>query len=317
MNALTAEYLMKMKNMEAVCSECKAKNSIFTDETNGTKVCKACGSVHEVNMIDETSEWRNFGSENTGADMNRVGGPVNTQLDNSGLSTVITGTGDTKLITSNNRISSNARDKNKMKGWAIIKDMCRDIHVSKQVQQEACELFSLVEDNEKLRGKKMILKVASAIMIASRKSQLPKNIKDILKGADITKKELSRCYRLILRKVCPKLNTNLKPSQCIMQICSKLTNINGTIEDKCKEVAEYLREREFLTGRSPFTIAGVAVYMVTQTTEDAKKSFKDIAVASKLSDATIRNAYKILYPMRFEILSKVATKEQIEKMSSQ
>jgi len=312
MNVLTPEYLKYIREMEELCPDCKSRNTIFSNETNGTRVCKACGSVQEINMIDETSEWRNFGSESSGPDMNRVGGPVNSNLDSSGISTVITGQGDQKLISSSNRISSNAKDKNKMKGWAAIKDLCQQIHVSKQVQQESTELFSLVEDNEKLKGKKLILKVASCIMIASRKSQLPKNMKDILKGADISKKELSRCYRLILRKVCPKLKTHLKPSQCITQIASSLS-LSGEIEDKCKQVAEYLREKEYLTGRSPFTIAGAAVYMVAQVCGTHKKSFREIALAAKLADVTIKNAFKILYNDRFEILSKHASKEHIEK----
>mmetsp|Transcript_19483 Transcript_19483/g.21792 ORF Transcript_19483/g.21792 Transcript_19483/m.21792 type:complete len:250 (+) Transcript_19483:195-944(+) len=243
--------------------------------------------------------------------MNRVGGPVNAHLDNSGLTTVITGTGDQKLISSSNRISSNAKDKNKMKGWAMIKEICRDIHVSKSVEKDACDLFNQVEDNKDLKGKKMILKVASAIMIASRKSKLPKNMKDILKGADVSKKELSRCYRLILRKICPKLNTNLKPSECIAQISSRLS-LNGVIEEKCILVAEFLREQEYLTGRSPFTIAGVAVYLATQVQKEGRKNFKEIAVASKLADATIRNAYKKIYPYRYQILEKIATKEEID-----
>lgn len=265
-----------------------------------------------MNLIDETSEWRNFGGESSGPDMNRVGGPVNSFLENGGVSAVITGQGDQRLISANNRINTNAKDKNKMKGWAIIKDLCRDIHCNKQVQQDAIQLFSQVEDTSELKGKKMILKVASVIMIASRKSKLPKNMKDILKGADVSKKELSRCYRLILRKVCPKLDTGLKPKECITQIASKCS-LNGEVEDKCKRIADLLQKNEYLTGRSPFTIAGVAVYMVSQLDEKHAKSFKVIGVAAKLADATIRNAYKILYPYRFEILSSIADKETIDK----
>ena len=149
-------------------------------------------------------------------------------------------------------------------------------------------------------------------MIASRKSKLPKNMKDILKGADVSKKELSRCYRLILRKICPKLNTNLKPSECIAQISNRLS-LNGEIEMKCTEVAEILRKKEYLTGRSPFTIAGVAVFLTTQLQRETRKSFKEIAVASKLADATIRNAFKKIFPYRYQILEKIATKEEIDE----
>lgn len=190
--------------------------------------------------------------------------------------------------------------------------MWRDIHVSKSIEKDACDLFNQVENHEKLKGKKIILKVASVIMIASRKSKLPKNMKDILKGADVSKKELSRCYRLILRKICPKLNTNLKPSECIAQISNRLS-LNGEIEMKCTEVAEILRKKEYLTGRSPFTIAGVAVFLTTQLQRETRKSFKEIAVASKLADATIRNAFKKIFPYRYQILEKIATKEEIDE----
>lgn len=312
MNTLTNDYLQKVKKLEEVCPDCKAENSIFTDVAGGNRLCKACGTVQETNIIDETAEWRNFGSEGSGADMNRTGGPVNMHLENGGLSTTITGTSDQRLISSNNRISSSAKDKNKMKGWAMIKELCREIHVSKTVEQDARDLFNLVEDNEKLKGKKLILKVASVIMIASRKSHLPKNMKDIIYRAEVSKKELSRIYRLIRREVCPKLDANLKPSECITQISSKL-NMNGEIEDLCKKIAEHLREREYLTGRSPFTIAGVACYMVTQVQPVGKRSFKEIALAAKLADATIRNAYKKIQESRFDILAKIATKEVIDK----
>lgn len=265
-----------------------------------------------MNLIDETSEWRNFGSEGSGADMNRVGGPVNSNLENGGITTMITGQGDQRLINSNNRISSNAKDKNKIKGWGFIKELCRNIHITKNVEKEACDLFNLVEDNDQLKGKKMILKVASVIMIASRKSHLPKNMKDILKGAEVNKRELSKCYRLILRKVCPKLNTNLKPSQCIAQISNRLS-LNGDVEDQCKAVAEILEKQELLTGRSPFTIAGVAAYMVTQVQKESPKSFKEIALASKLADATIRNAYKIIQGYKYDLLGGFANKEMIDK----
>lgn len=115
-----------------------------------------------------------------------------------------------------------------------------------------------------------------------------------------------------MREVCPHLDVNLKPSKCIPQIANKL-NINGEIEDKCKKVADYLCKNELLTGRSPYTIAGVAVYMATQLEENNKKSFKDIGGAAELADATIRNAYKQVYHLRYDILEKLASKEDIDK----
>ena len=248
--------------------------------------------------------------------MNRVGGPVNTSLDSSGVSAVITGSSDTRLINSNNRISGNARDKNKIKGWNLIKEFSTrgTIYLPKTLQDEAKELFNLVESDDYFKGKRLYSKVASVIMIVTRKSKLPKNIKDIMNEYKIPKKELSRIYNAILKRICPTLKIGLKPSQCIPQILVSL-GLQGPIEEKCRNVADYITTKEMLTGRNPYTLAGVAIYLVTQLTMDQKKSFKDIGVAVKLSHSTIRNAYKDLYEYRFEILDEVAdSKEQIEEL---
>jgi len=75
-----------------ICPLCKCKNTVITDFTSGQVVCSECGAVLDDRIIDETSEWRNFSSENPGSsnnDPNRVGGPINPYLDEINLSTNI------------------------------------------------------------------------------------------------------------------------------------------------------------------------------------------------------------------------------------
>jgi transcription initiation factor TFIIB len=74
------------------CTLCKSEDSIITDFTNGQIVCTNCGAVLDDRIIDETSEWRNFSSENPGSsnsNPNRVGGPINPYLDEINLSITI------------------------------------------------------------------------------------------------------------------------------------------------------------------------------------------------------------------------------------
>jgi transcription initiation factor TFIIIB Brf1 subunit/transcription initiation factor TFIIB len=56
-------------------------------------VCTACGLVQQSRIIDETSEWRNFGSDHGDgkSNANRVGGRLNPYLSDFGLSTVVKG----------------------------------------------------------------------------------------------------------------------------------------------------------------------------------------------------------------------------------
>jgi hypothetical protein len=53
--------------------------------------------------------------------------------------------------------------------------------------------------------------------------------------------------------------------------------------------------------------------MVTQVQKESPKSFKEIALASKLADATIRNAYKIIQGYKYDLLGVIASKEMIDK----
>jgi transcription initiation factor TFIIB len=82
---------MYTQNIER-CPLCKSEYSIKTDFNLGQVACINCGAVLDDRIIDETSEWRNFSSENPGSsgnDPNRVGGPINPNLDEINLSTII------------------------------------------------------------------------------------------------------------------------------------------------------------------------------------------------------------------------------------
>ena len=75
------------------CKECFS-TSLITNRKSGTIVCETCGLVQSNRLIDESAEWRNFGSDgNDGdkADMNRVGGTLNPYLSNGGLETNVKG----------------------------------------------------------------------------------------------------------------------------------------------------------------------------------------------------------------------------------
>ena len=89
---------------------CKGINASFNDDVYGTLVCKAWGTVHEINVLHGTSEWRNYGGDSESEiDKWRVEGPVNLNIENDGITTAITGITDTKLTMSNNRIFVKSR----------------------------------------------------------------------------------------------------------------------------------------------------------------------------------------------------------------
>ena len=118
---------------------CKAAGSIVTNYNEGTRVCRNCATVIEENLIDESSEWRNFNSEHSGGgstDMGRVGGPVNMLLSNGGVDTMISGDNG-ELNKWSNRLNQNAHDKSMIKGICKIRELASDLNIPKSVQEDA------------------------------------------------------------------------------------------------------------------------------------------------------------------------------------
>ena len=67
------------------------------------------------------------------------------------------------------------------------------------------------------------------------------------------------------------------------------------------DCAKEMSEKGLLAGRSPLSIAGVAIYMITHLM-GVPKTTKEIGDASGVSDGTIRTAYKTMYPQRMNVV---------------
>ena len=78
------------------CEECRKQGCFVHNRKEGSIVCTNCGLVQKSRVIDETSEWRNFGDEGKST-ADRVGGRLNPFLTDFGLSTVANGTRELKM----------------------------------------------------------------------------------------------------------------------------------------------------------------------------------------------------------------------------
>lgn len=68
-----------------------------------------------------------------------------------------------------------------------------------------------------------------------------------------------------------------------------------------RHVTEQISKLQIGTGRQPQTIAGVALFMVTQLSTE-KKTCADIAAVVNITEPTIKQAYKEIYEFRNEII---------------
>jgi transcription initiation factor TFIIB len=71
----------------------------------------------------------------------------------------------------------------------------------------------------------------------------------------------------------------------------------------CEKVAQ----KDMLAGRSPITIVAACLYFVSCLSENGCTS-KDIADTCQCTESTLKNAYRILYEQRIELIEGLGMK---------
>ena len=151
--------------------------SLIEDYRAGDQICSECGLVVGDRVIDVGSEWRTFSSEAGGEDKSRVGGPENTLLGSSDLSTMIgpgrmTGGGSSNMDTMamynnrNSRVSSS--DRTLLNAFRTIMNMADRINLPKTIVDRANQLFKMVSDGKFLKGRSNDAIAAACLYIACR-----------------------------------------------------------------------------------------------------------------------------------------------------
>lgn len=188
--------------MQASCQECKS--TLLTQNTKqGNIVCQACGLVQSSRIIDETAEWRNFGSDNAGndnkADMNRVGGKTNPFLSNSGLDTSVKGTNAAqyqKWLIKSQYHSMTSKDKSITTCMKFLTDLKERLNIHQEsIYAKACEILKRIEDSGIAKNQRINVKCATIMFVACRVTNNPMDLVDILKATGTGQKDISKFYK--------------------------------------------------------------------------------------------------------------------------
>ena len=289
------------------CKHCGAIDKIVKDDVGGQIVCSHCGIVHQSRLIDETSEWRNFSAEtnNSSADPCRVGAPVNNQLSDYGMTTNITNVSPHgNLAKWHTRTNMSSTDKSRQRGFISIREKQEPLHLSKVVTDISMQIFKEVEERKSLKGRNLEAVVAAVIFLASRELREVKNIGDIVSVTGTKKKDVIRCYRKIQKDL--KSRTEVNYSSFVPPLGNKL-GLDPVIISRSEELVAKMEERELLTGKQPNTVAGVAIYIIALMEPEKIKNLtiKEISKEANISDATIKNSFKEVFPHRHEFLTMV------------
>jgi len=285
------------------CPECNSA-SLIEDFDLGEVVCQDCGLVLSEHAMSQGPEWRAFTQEERNS-RNRVGVPISFSVHDKGLSTVIDRVNrdayGRQLPLSKRlemlrlrkwqirtRIHSSV-DRNLAQAMAELDRLTDRLHIPASVKERAAIIYRKALDHGLVRGRSIVAIAAASLYAACRATETPRTLKEVAGASRIKKKDVARCYRLLLRELDIRMPVE-DPIRCVSKIASKVA-----ISMKTQRTAiKILREAQRIgvaAGKDPMGLAAAALY-VACVLEGEKKTQKDIAEVANVTEVTVRNRYK-------------------------
>ena len=291
--------------MNSVTCRYHPKAALIEDHRAGDQICSECGLVVGDRVVDVGSEWRSFSSEKGGEDKSRVGASESTLLGSSDLSTIIgPATGKASFDSTgtalyNNRRTVASSDRTLINSFRTIAEMSDRINLPRNIVDRANIMFKMIHDGKSLKGRSNDAIAAASLYIACRQEGVPRTFKEIVAVSTISKKEIGRCFKLIL-KAHEETNVELITTGDFMSRFCGLLCASRAVQKAATCIAKRASDLDIAAGRSPISVAAAAIYMASQASRD-KKSQREIAEVAGVADVTIRQSYKLMLPRATEL----------------
>jgi transcription initiation factor TFIIB len=300
-------YICIMLANKLVCKTCYKFADVITDAESGETICTNCGVVMSNDKsLQHTREWRAFDANQT-IDRSRVGLPMTLTRHDKGRSTVIgrpdkdaSGQGldsSTRSIMQRLRMwdyrlqVSTPTDRNLKNAFQKLDRLKGKLGLPDNVIEKAAYIYRKVQQQGMVKGRTISATLAASIYVASREAGIPRTLAEIASLSDISEREVSRVYRLIV------LNLDLKvpmvdPVKCISKIANKLE-----LSEKTKRHAisymHIVKTSGIAAGKDPMGLAGAVLYSSCLRSNEHRNQL-DVASASGVTEVTLRNRCKEL-----------------------
>jgi len=305
------------------CPMCGQDKFVF-QKTTGEVICRTCGYVAKISNVDFGPEWRSF--EGDEVDRSRAGPPQTALIADRGLGSVLgtygyTGYDKGKMSESRrremdrirgwiNRTSSvSSHDRNLQNALNTLQKLGEKLFVPKHVMERAAEIYRQALNQDLVRGRAINSIVAASLYLALREMGTPRTQKQMAKVAGIDKKELGRCYRLLIKTL------NIKPPVIdpivYIETISKEANFPPEVEVYARKIIKLAKEMKITAGKDPVGLAAAAVYYAALI-KGQKVTQRDIANAADITEVTVRNRCKALLN-DFKVKDYRELKELVDK----
>ncbi len=286
-----------------VCPECGGGNTVY-DGGTGEVICGACGLVLRESTISLGPEWRAFtpGEEET---RSRVGASLSFAVHDKGLSTMIGQVGKdafgrtipSKTMFQMLRLKKwhirssyqSSIDRNLAQAMAELDRLSDKLHIPPTIKEKAAIIYRKALNQGLVRGRSISVIAAASLYAACRMTQTPRTLREITRVSTIDKKDIARCYRLMLREL--SIRMPIPDAQLGVPKIAAKVGVGERTQQKAVEILRRAEKLKATAGKDPMGLAAAALYIACQMTNE-KRTQKMIADAAGVTEVTIRNRYK-------------------------
>lgn len=296
----------KEKNSsEAHTTECPPDKIVY-DEFRGEYICTETGEVVEDKVVDQGPEWRAFTPEER-EKRSRSGSPLSPTIHDGGLSTMIDWRdrdASGKKLELKRRLEvmrwrkwqirtriQNSIDRNITQAATELERIADQLGLPRSVKEHAATIYRQAVEKGVVRGRAVESVVAAALYAACRIFKIPRTLDEISQYTKTSKKEVARCYRLLVRELDIKIPI-ADPADFVSRIAAAL-GLSGNVIKKAIAIIQEAKTKGLTAGKDPVGLAAAAVYTAAQIYGE-RRTQKDVAQVAGVTEVTVRNRYKEL-----------------------
>jgi len=280
-------------------AECPPEKIVY-DSSRAEYVCLETGEVIEDRVIDDRAEWRAFTPEERERRA-RTGGPITHTVHDMGFTTAIDYTdrdaaghvllekkyqlyklrkwqARTRVLTSVER--------NLVQAMNELERLADLLNLPTWICEEAAKIYREAVEKGLVRGRSIESVIAAAIYLACRLRKLPRTLDEIEEYSRVNRKEIARCYRLLIRELNIKVSVT-DPADFVPRIAHAL-GLSGAVVKTAIEILNKAREAGLMGGKDPVGVAAAAIYLACEKLGE-ERSQKEIASVAGVTEVTVRN----------------------------
>ncbi|OYT61476.1 MAG: transcription initiation factor IIB [Thermofilum sp. ex4484_15] len=286
------------------CPNCGSDKLIY-DPVRGELICAVCGYVISERSIDQGPEWRAFTAEERER-RSRVGAPLSRVMPES-LSTDIDWRSKDaagREISLGKKIEmirlrkwhlrarvQSSIERNLSQASMELERLASQLGLPERVKERALEIYRKALETDLVRGRSIESVMAAAVYAACREMRIPRTLDEIAKYTRAGRKEVARCYRLLVRK--SAVSVPLPDSVDFAPRIGEILKLNASTIRKAIEILSQAKKAGITAGKDPAGLAAAAIYIASLLSGEVKTQ-KEVAQAAQVTEVTVRNRYKEL-----------------------